>query len=43
LHWKITPITLTEIEKTYRKNFMSIVHDRRILPAKRGQRRANSC
>ena len=30
----ITPIILTEVEKTYRKNFMSIVEERRILPAK---------
>lgn len=34
LGWGITPIILTEAEKTYRKNFMSIVEERRILPAK---------
>ena len=33
LGWDITPIILTDVEKTYRKNFMSIVAERRILPA----------
>ena len=32
--WDITPIILTDVEKTDRKNFMSIVAERRILPAK---------
>lgn len=34
LGWGITPITLPPVEETYRKNFMSIVEERGILPAK---------
>lgn len=34
LGWDITPVILTDVEKTWRKNFMSIVAERRILPAK---------
>lgn len=34
LGWDITPIILTDVEKTYRKNFMSLVEERQILPAK---------
>jgi hypothetical protein len=34
LRWGITPIILTDVEMTYRKNFMSIVEERRILPSK---------
>ena len=34
LDWGITPIILTEVEKTYRQNFMSFVEERGILPAK---------
>ncbi len=30
--WRITPIILTDVERAYRKNFMAIMEDRRILP-----------
>lgn len=34
LAWDITPVILTDVEMTYRKNFISIVEERGILPAK---------
>ena len=30
--WKITPIILSDVEQAYRKNFMSLVEQRSILP-----------
>src|SRR5258708_181748 len=30
--WDISPIALTDVQKSYRKNFMSIVEERSILP-----------
>ena len=31
--WKITPIILSDVENEYRKNFMSFVEERSILPS----------
>lgn len=32
LGWGITPVVLTDVEKTYRKNFIAYVEARKILP-----------